>query len=239
MHFYCDTYDITRPFPSSHPVSDYHNEFCWNDALALTFEQVGLRAWCIVLLQGMASSRSHSYHQSSELSKSVSAESDTSHHQNNISLNSSAPNLNFSTGKSLLPQTSLKDVVAGVAAATMSTPPLPRHNYDDGNPEKFTICVITRKSRYNPGTRYTARGLNEDGGPGNECECEFIMWKFTPKPEAKNKLTNGTVEWCSFVWRRGTVPLWWQTTLKSSVCYSLSHFTIYFTETVIFEGERT
>jgi len=60
------------------------------------------------------------------------------------------------------------------------------------------LCTITRKNRINPGTRYRSRGLNDQvrlvlslvmtridrqliqkfnkGGPGNECECELIMW---------------------------------------------------------------
>jgi len=33
-----------------------------------------------------------------------------------------------------------------------------------------------RKSRINAGTRYYARGLNNAGGPGNESECELLMW---------------------------------------------------------------
>lgn len=70
------------------------------------------------------------------------------------------------------------------------------------------VGLITRKSRINPGTRYTARGLNKEGGPGNEGECELIMW---------TKDSSGDVHWMSYVWRRGTVPVWWRTTLKSSV----------------------
>lgn len=71
------------------------------------------------------------------------------------------------------------------------------------------VGLITRKSRINPGTRYTARGLNKEGGPGNECECELIMWTRDEK--------SYHIHWLSYVWRRGTVPVWWRTTLKSSV----------------------
>ncbi len=44
-------------------------------------------------------------------------------------------------------------------------------------------------------------------GVGNEMECELLM--LTGK-EAE-------ISWCSFVWRRGTVPLWWRSELKSQV----------------------
>jgi hypothetical protein len=176
MHFYCDTYDITRPFPSSHPVTDYNPEFCWNDALASPFERVGLREWCVVLLQGVAISRCHSCEQT-------------------------------------FPET---EVAPGKVPGLLQPKPQPEVVSAPVDGERIYICLITRKSRINPGTRYTARGLNEEGGPGNECECEFIMWKFIPSSPLPSVQT-GTVFWYSYCWRRGTVPLWWKTTLKSSV----------------------
>ena len=57
LHYYCETADITRPFPSPNIVNDYVGEFCWNDWLASPFTSVGLRSWCVVLLQGMAESK--------------------------------------------------------------------------------------------------------------------------------------------------------------------------------------
>eukprot|EP01114_Cavostelium_apophysatum_P021693 TRINITY_DN7639_c0_g1_i1.p1 TRINITY_DN7639_c0_g1~~TRINITY_DN7639_c0_g1_i1.p1 ORF type:complete len:1285 (+),score=251.78 TRINITY_DN7639_c0_g1_i1:18-3872(+) len=134
LHFYCETFDITRPFPSPHVVADYDPEFCWNDWLAKSFEMIGMREWCVVLLQGMA------------ISKTV--------------------------------------------------------------PKYINVCLITRKSKANPGTRYFARGLNDAGGVGNEMECELMMWVGIDQNE---------INWCSFVWRRGTVPLWWRSELKSQV----------------------
>ena len=131
-------------------MSEYHGELCWNDYLAEPFEKVGLRRWCVVLMQGLALSRS----------------------------------------------------------VTMKYTPV---DSNESMNEEFHICLFTRKSRINPGTRYTARGLNKEGGPGNECECEFLMWK----ENLEDPLAD--VEWMSYVWRRGTVPVWWKTTLKTSV----------------------
>lgn len=56
-HFYCETLDLTHPFPSSYNVIDYDPEFCWNHWLTLKFQQIGMRIWCIVLLQGVAISK--------------------------------------------------------------------------------------------------------------------------------------------------------------------------------------
>ena len=93
----------------------------------------------------------------------------------------------------------------------MSRSFMPELEPSEGNEstsKEIQICLFTRKSRINPGTRYTARGLNKEGGPGNECECELLVWF---QENAKQ------VQWMSYVWRRGTVPVWWRTTLKSSV----------------------
>ena len=65
----------------------------------------------------------------------------------------------------------------------------------------FTINFIVRRSVLNPGVRYIARGLNDNDEPGNECECELIYT--TP---------NG--ELFTHIFRRGSVPIRWQTNNK-------------------------
>lgn len=57
MHFFCETADITVPFPSPRPVTTPCTEFVWNDWLAKPFHALGLRHHCAVLLQGLAESR--------------------------------------------------------------------------------------------------------------------------------------------------------------------------------------
>lgn len=54
LHFYCETLDLTRPFPSTHNIRDYSHEFCWNDFLMREFKRIGLEECCCVLLQGLA-----------------------------------------------------------------------------------------------------------------------------------------------------------------------------------------
>lgn len=53
-HYYCETLDITRPFPSDRPVKDPSWAFVWNKALTSPFRRVGLDgafAVCPALLQ--------------------------------------------------------------------------------------------------------------------------------------------------------------------------------------------
>ena len=65
-----------------------------------------------------------------------------------------------------------------------------------------SVCLISKKSSVHPGTRFIARGLNPAGGAGNECEVEQIVW-----------VGHGSksIKWCSTLWRRGTVPVKWDT----------------------------
>ena len=60
LHFYCDTFDLSRPFanpnsPSSHPFSPLScdKEYSWNSFLRRSFDEIGLSSCCLFLLQGL------------------------------------------------------------------------------------------------------------------------------------------------------------------------------------------
>ena len=74
--------------------------------------------------------------------------------------------------------------------------------------QKYTLALLARRSCLHPGMRYIARGLNSLGSPGNEIECEQIVWTQPASLESP-------LRWSSYVWRRGTVPIWWGVELKS------------------------
>ena len=50
-HYFCETADITRPFPSSHAVTDPSWEFVWNRWLAISLRNQHLPEHCPQLLQ--------------------------------------------------------------------------------------------------------------------------------------------------------------------------------------------
>lgn len=50
-HFYCETVDISRPFPSSSPAGDPSWEFVWNRWLSAGLRAVGLPDHCPHLMQ--------------------------------------------------------------------------------------------------------------------------------------------------------------------------------------------
>jgi len=80
---------------------------------------------------------------------------------------------------------------------------------EDGTGDPFKIVLLSRRTRLNPGTRYIARGLNDLCEPGNEIECEQIVWRPPAEP-------GGKTMWNRYSWRRGTVPIRWGVILKNS-----------------------
>ena len=50
-HYYCETADVSRPFPSARPVSQPSWEFVWNRWLTAALRQCGLPAACPHLMQ--------------------------------------------------------------------------------------------------------------------------------------------------------------------------------------------
>ncbi|CAG9465811.1 unnamed protein product [Pedinophyceae sp. YPF-701] len=70
------------------------------------------------------------------------------------------------------------------------------------------IATLSRRSRWNAGTRYKARGLDENACPGNEVEAEMLVFERRGggKPE----------RWARWCWRRGTVPINWRVELQNS-----------------------
>lgn len=135
-HFFCETRDITRPFPSRMSLQNPDEEFVWNKWFSMAFQNIGLPYHCVTLLQGFTECRSFG-----------------------------------SLGQ-----------------------------------QEGLVALIARRSRLHPGTRYLARGLNACYSTGNEVECEQLVW--VPKK------TGQTVPFNTYVWRRGTIPIWWGAELK-------------------------
>ncbi|XP_022734790.1 probable phosphoinositide phosphatase SAC9 isoform X1 [Durio zibethinus] len=135
-HYFCETRDITRPFPSRMSLLSPDDEFVWNGWLSMPFKSIGLTQHCVILLQGFAESRSFG-----------------------------------SSGQ-----------VEGIVALT------------------------ARRSRLHPGTRYLARGINSCFSTGNEVECEQLV--YVPKKAGQS------VPFNTYIWRRGTIPIWWGAELK-------------------------
>lgn len=50
-HYFCETRDVTRPFPSRMPVDQPDPEFVWNAWLSAPFGSIGLPRHCVTLLQ--------------------------------------------------------------------------------------------------------------------------------------------------------------------------------------------
>ncbi|KAJ4973876.1 hypothetical protein NE237_007050 [Protea cynaroides] len=135
-HYFCETRDITRPFPSRMPLQNPDDEFVWNGWLSMPFKDIGLSQHCVILLQGFAECRV----------------------------------------------------------------------FGSSGQREGLVALIARRSRLHPGTRYLARGLNSCFSTGNEVECEQLVW--VPRRSGQS------VPFNTYLWRRGTIPIWWGAELK-------------------------
>jgi hypothetical protein len=135
-HYFCETRDLTRPFPSRMSVQNPDEEFVWNGWFSIPFKNIGLPQHCVILLQGFAECR----------------------------------------------------------------------NFGSLGQNEGQVGLVARRSRLHPGTRYIARGINACHSTGNEVECEQIVW--IPKKSGQS------VPFNTYIWRRGTIPIWWGAELK-------------------------
>lgn len=165
-HYFCETLDVSRPFPSSRPVNQPSWEFVWNRWLSTSWRSIGLDHICPPLLQGLYEAR-----------------------------------------------------------------PL---NDFEGCP--YTLILASRRGRLHAGPRYKARGLNEQAEPGNEIECEQIVWRQTRSPlSLGSPLGPPSYHWSRYAWRRGSVPLWWGVKIKNS---GMGEAEIKINPTCTFKGSR-
>ncbi|KAI3820125.1 hypothetical protein L1987_13983 [Smallanthus sonchifolius] len=135
-HYFCETRDITHPFPSHTSVRNPDEEFVWNGWFSNPFKRIGLEQHCVILLQGFVECRS----------------------------------------------------------------------FRGLGQQEGIVALIARRSRLHPGTRYLARGINSCYSTGNEVECEQLVW--VPKRAGQS------VPFNTYIWRRGTIPIWWGAELK-------------------------
>ena len=84
----------------------------------------------------------------------------------------------------------------------------------DGAP--YQMVQVSRRGRLHAGPRYKARGLNDLAEPGNEIECEQVIWRAArPQHGATSGSAPTVFHWSRYTWRRGSVPLWWSVKIKN------------------------
>ncbi len=99
----------------------------------------------------------------------------------------------------------------------------------------YNLVEVSRRGRLHVGPRYKARGLNDYAEPGNEIECEQIVWKAVRPHQAAAAASPTTFHWSRYVWRRGSVPLWWSVKIKNQ---GMGEAEIKIQKTNTFRGSR-
>lgn len=59
-HFYCESFDLSRPFPSQHQPTEANADFLWNSSFIQPFSIIGIKNCCVHLMEGVCSTFYHS-----------------------------------------------------------------------------------------------------------------------------------------------------------------------------------
>eukprot|EP00754_Rhynchopus_humris_P023752 Rhum_TRINITY_DN14848_c10_g2::Rhum_TRINITY_DN14848_c10_g2_i1::g.122713::m.122713 len=206
LHYYTFPFvDITRPWPSHADTPDPH--FIWNSFLTKPFERIGLGAWAVKLLQGVAVGSSnvplgihqHPPHLKKRLKRF--------YRKYNPEKMSEIKNV---MGR--YPEAELFDKLTKKYGPEPESELADEYDSDEGKPTEANVAMLTRRWCRHPGTRYNARGIDATGAPANELECELLF--------------SAADKWGSFVWRRGSVPIKWSSVLASTVKMGQARFVI-------------
>jgi hypothetical protein len=223
-HYYCDSLDITRPFPSSHAVGDPSWPFVWNKALSAPFRAAGLqgphsvcpallqvrgrrrrvlarmcvcvcgggwvggqaghcraaalacvpvsaapaRAYCACVsgaVQGMAESRELEDFDACRFSYCLISRCGARVSGCGAAHTAEAP----------APHTPHSKHSTAPACASCHRDHSPHHH--NARARMHARTHAHRKCRLHVGPRYKARGLNDNADPGNEIECDQLVWR--------------------------------------------------------------
>ena len=237
-HFYCETYDVTRPFgahhtkprdmlsspsPSISQLAASESEFVWNLHLTQKFHTspgaASLVAFCIVLCSGYAGEKSITIEECEDVCARAANNSENSGSKHDSSTRSGRGHGAGGSGIAASPSPS--------SSSSPSSPPVDKsakEQQKQKHGEKnvsacMHICHIARRSSMHAGTRYLARGMNDNNEPGNEMECEQLVWRrMQPDSTTASASTDGdSIRFSSYIWRRGTVPIWWGQEIKHTV----------------------
>ncbi|KAI8580280.1 hypothetical protein K450DRAFT_280022 [Umbelopsis ramanniana AG] len=81
------------------------------------------------------------------------------------------------------------------------------------NKKQVLFALITRRSRYRPGTRYFSRGIDAKGHVSNFVETEQIVL-YDGDKESTSDVVEGRIQ-LSYVQTRGSIPVYWSQIINS------------------------
>lgn len=88
---------------------------------------------------------------------------------------------------------------------------------NDKNGKIYSISLIGRKSRFRPGVRFLARGIDSESKVGNQVESEMIFEKFENKKNSKIIFSFLQIRGSApYFWHQKVTPLYWPTTIIPS-----------------------
>eukprot|EP01060_Flectonema_neradi_P037821 TRINITY_DN7732_c0_g2_i2.p1 TRINITY_DN7732_c0_g2~~TRINITY_DN7732_c0_g2_i2.p1 ORF type:complete len:1740 (+),score=347.92 TRINITY_DN7732_c0_g2_i2:40-5259(+) len=211
LHYYTQPFvDVTHPFPSVERVSDPN--YIWNGMLQEPFKKIGLGSLVIDMIQGLARSSFVGLGMT-RIPTGMRRRLTRFYLKYNKEKLDSIPELltKYSRGQEQL----FKKLIAKYGPEPEADEELEGEDpagYGEEKASDANYCLLTRRLCRHAGTRYNARGIDQFGHVANELECELI-------------LSSGG-KFSSFLWRRGSVPIGWYSSLGRAVKVGQATFLI-------------
>lgn len=190
-HYFCETIDLTRPFPSDRPVTQPSWDFVWNRWLTASFRGIGLDFVCPPLMQvgearcphlrGQQRARAAAWvHGPEQCALHAACRPQAlgaamgSHGLCRLGWQGGRGVCEACQGCLLRDKTHAREAHAWRMPCAIMQGLCEERALSDFDGARYWVVLISRRGRLHVGPRYKARGLNDYAEPGNEIECEQV-----------------------------------------------------------------
>ena len=221
LYFYCETFDVTRPFAHAKDAADDPDrEWVWNAALAAPLNELGIPGACPVLLQGLAESRRLVDAEGAEFRVAVFGRRSSAHPGTRYlarGLNDRAAPGNEVEMEQLVWREEREEEEAAVKKEEGEVKEEGKGSSSSKREDRARSGGGEDASS-GPNAVSEARGRSgdEEGTTSGSRSCAPGEASSSSSSSSRRRLGSFS-RWSGYVWRRGSVPIRWRQEIKQSI----------------------
>ena len=222
LYFYCETFDVTRPFAHAKDAADDPDrEWVWNAALAAPLNELGIPGACPVLLQGLAESRRLVDAEGAEFRVAVFGRRSSAHPGTRYlarGLNDRAAPGNEVEMEQLVWREEREEEEAAVKKEEGEVKEEGKGSSSSEREDRAQSGGGEDASS-GPNAVSEARGRSgdEEGTTSGSRSCASGEASSSSSSSSSRRRLGSFSRWSGYVWRRGSVPIRWRQEIKQSI----------------------
>ena len=222
LYFYCETFDVTRPFAHAKDAADDPDrEWVWNAALAAPLNELGIPGACPVLLQGLAESRRLVDAEGAEFRVAVFGRRSSAHPGTRYlarGLNDRAAPGNEVEMEQLVWREEREEEEAAVKKEEGEVKEEGKGSSSSEREDRARSGGGEDASS-GPNAVSEARGRSgdEEGTTSGSRSCASGEASSSSSSSSSRRRLGSFSRWSGYVWRRGSVPIRWRQEIKQSI----------------------